>query len=154
MDMDRPGRQVTSEYGFTLIELMIVILVIGVMIAIALPTYIGARNRAADRAMQSDMRTGLAAALAYYSEAGDWDGFDAGQAGLEEPRLGWVGGGTPGRGQISVQIHSGQNLLLVGLSASDTFFCLSHIPTTPATDTGRGPAFAEVDTIAECTGGW
>jgi type IV pilus assembly protein PilA len=154
MDITHVRRRRDAEEGFSLIELMVVIMIIGVLIAIALPTYLGARQRAADRAAQTDMRTGLAAALAYYSEKGDWDGFTAAQAALEEPRLNWVGGGAPARGQISVEIHLGQNLLLVGLSSSNTYFCLAQVASNPATDKGRGWVFADVDTIAECTNGW
>jgi type IV pilus assembly protein PilA len=36
---------------------MLVVLIIGVLIAIALPTFLGARQRAQDRAAQSGLRT-------------------------------------------------------------------------------------------------
>lgn len=144
----------SSEGGFTLIELMTVVLIIALLIAIALPTYLGARQRAADRAMQTDMRTGLAAALAFYSESGDWDGFDAAQAANEEPRLTWVDGGAPGRGQISIHIHAGQELLLIGLSASRQYFCLAQVAGSPQTAKGQGPTFASVDEMLECNSGW
>jgi type IV pilus assembly protein PilA len=147
-------RDLHAEDGFTLIELMTVVLIIALLIAIALPTYLGARQRAADRAMQTDMRTGLAAALAFYSENGDWTGFDATQAALEEPRLTWTNGGAPARGEVSIHVAAGQELLLVGLSSSQTYFCLAQVAGSPQTDKGQGTAFADVDEITECTNGW
>lgn len=154
MQMRARPRCASSEDGFTLIELMTVVLIIALLIAIALPTYLGARQRAADRAMQTDMRTGLAAALAFYSEEGDWTGFDATQAAREEPRLSWVNGGAPGRGQVSIHVHAGQELLLVGQSSSNRFFCLAQVAGSPSTDKGQGAAFADVDDITECNNGW
>ena len=41
-----------DEEGFTLIELMVVVLIIAILIAIAIPTFLGARPRAQDRAAQ------------------------------------------------------------------------------------------------------
>src|SRR5680860_1415575 len=38
------------EDGFTLIELMVVILIIAILIAVAIPTFLGFRERAQDRA--------------------------------------------------------------------------------------------------------
>lgn len=153
-DGERSTGGLRAEAGFTMIELMIVVLVIGVMIAIALATFLGARERAQDRAIQTNMRSGLAAALAYYAEAQDWNGFDAVQAKTEEPRIDWIEPGPPASGETAIVIHAGQQLLLVGQSGSGTYFCLAQVPSTPATVQGSGAAFTDVDTIAECTGGW
>ncbi len=131
-----------------------VVLIIGILIAIALPTFLGARRRAADRGAQSDLRTGLAAALTYYAEFDDWTLFDDVEAETAESSLDWVDGGAPGPGQISIQVHSGQDLLLVRESLSGSFFCVAQIATNPATLRGGGATFADVDTIPECTAGW
>ncbi len=60
--------------GFTLIELMVVVLIIAILIAIAIPTFLGARQRANDRAAQSSLRNALTAAKTVFTDTGDYSG--------------------------------------------------------------------------------
>jgi len=66
-----------TEQGFTLIELLVVIIIIGILLAIAVPSYLGFRDRAANNAAKSNLRAALPSAEAYYADNGTYVGMDA-----------------------------------------------------------------------------
>jgi type IV pilus assembly protein PilA len=143
---------VRDEQGFTLIELMAVILIVGVLMVIALPTLLGARTRAYDRAAQSDVRNAFAAEKAYYTDTLTYTTNQALMTAIE-PAITYLAGDTPlATGVAYLDLNPGPNELFVSaMSPSGTCWYLREIDgggARFASDGACGPADTQAYTNA------
>ena len=61
---------VSSRRGFTLIEMLIVIVIIGILAAIAIPKYAAMKQKSYVTAMKSDLRNLVTAEEAFFADSG------------------------------------------------------------------------------------
>lgn len=145
--MAKIHRRLHSDEGFTLVELMVVVLIIAILMAIAIPTFLGARQKAQDRAAQSNLRNALTAEKVYYVDNETYTNTVADISAIE-PALSFAQGiGAPAAsGTVNIGLNaSGANVCLTALSASGSVFVLADVSTGASAGTYYGTA-----AVADC----
>jgi type IV pilus assembly protein PilA len=126
-------RQRERDGGFTLLELMVVVLIIAILIAIAIPTFLGVRQRAQNRAAQSNLRNALMVEKSIYADARAYSNnvTATGPLKLGEPSLTFrANGSMPASTAGSVYVYvpaGGASVRLGARSASGTCFYVRDV---------------------------
>ena len=96
------------DAGFSLIELMVVLLILAILLAIAIPTFLSATGGANDEAAQSNLNTGLSAAKAAETQNQQtYAGLTAVTLHSKEPNIMFDSGAVAAVSDVSVYVSSG-----------------------------------------------
>jgi type IV pilus assembly protein PilA len=154
-------RLAKDEAGFTLIELMVVVLIIAILIAIAIPTFLGARERAQDRGAQSNVRNALTAEKVFYVDNEFYADAVALEASGIEPSLTFAAAVNPADAGVIAVNECGtagaeENVALSSQSASGTVFTAMDVATGAFAGTwyNSGAAASACITTDPTAGGW
>jgi type IV pilus assembly protein PilA len=127
-----------DESGFTLIELLVVLIIIGVLLAIAVPSYLGFKDRAQKRAAASDVRSAMPTAEAYFSDVGNYTNMKV-NSGDAPDATGLKG------------IDNGISTDIVTVAGTATTYCISaHVGSWWAHVNGPGGTVVQGDSSDAC----
>jgi type IV pilus assembly protein PilA len=146
-------RRLRREEGFTLIELMVVVLIIAILIAVAIPIYVGLRARANDTAAKTGAVTSLKAAKAIHTDSDSYAFVTPAALEASEVELSYVAGGTVSADPNTVSAHvpDPQTFVAAVYSHSGTCFFIKDdlTGTSYATlNTGTADCYAANGTVS------
>jgi type IV pilus assembly protein PilA len=170
------SRRIGADAGFTLIELMVVLLILAILLAIAIPTFLGVTNSANDRAAQSNLNTALVNAKSIFQQSSQSylvtgavvtsysSSFAASLYGAQ-PNISFVtdtvtGGSNPAAVSVSVVDANGLALAEHSKATNNCWFTFDNAATESWTTGGTGSVpnkpgawYGESKGASSCTAG-
>ncbi|HVC67196.1 MAG TPA: type II secretion system protein [Acidimicrobiales bacterium] len=162
-----------EDAGFTLIELMVVLLILAILLAIAIPTFLGVTGGANDRAAQSNLNTALTATKTQATQLGQtYTGVTTTVMNTAEPSINWNLGGTTisTQGPVSFYVstdgngivltsyskstqtcwYAVDNLATVGTTTNGPYVTAASPGTTGSAPTNAGTYYSRVKSATSC----
>jgi type IV pilus assembly protein PilA len=143
-----------DEEGFTLVELMVVVLIMAILMAIAIPTFLGAQNKAKDSSTKADLRNAMTAAKSIAADQGGLfvstgtTNLTASDLNTAEPSITFAAAAT----NAAVGVYPGTNgadMTFVKLSKGGKYFAITAT-SGGVTKSCSDDTLADIDSNSEC----
>jgi type IV pilus assembly protein PilA len=149
-----------DEQGFTLIELMVVVMILGILLVMGLPTYIGVKGRFQDRAAQTDLRNSVLAARIMFTDQANFTTANESSTGIVTivNNQCYVAGGTQSVSTGAPTCVSGAGAGSISVASSASQFAAARMSNSTTcfliVDSLTGTRYGSTTTAANCTAAW
>jgi type IV pilus assembly protein PilA len=148
-----------EDAGFTLIELMVVLLILAILLAIAIPTFLGVTGGANDRAAQSNLNTALTTAKSAETQNGQsYNTTGGGSANLNatslqanEPSITFSTTAVTTAGPVSVYVSTDGNGIVLASFSKSTNSCWYAVDNIGVVTTTTNGPYVTASTTATPT---
>ena len=158
--IQRALRRAQDEDGFTLIELMVVVMILAILIVMGLPTFLGVKARFQERAAQTDARNTVLAARILFTDQANFSTATESASGLVTiiNNQCYVAAATQSVAGGSPVCVSGGGTGSISVSASATQFAVARMATSNTcflvVDSLTGTLYGATAIAGNCSAAW